>query len=425
MEMITSRTPDPARSYALLIGASEYGSESQYESVPSAAESAEELGRLLTDPDMWGLPRERVKVLSGPISTRTAAAAIDEAAGLPCLDRLFVYICAHGKVFTDAHVPDQNLHFAFADSDKDWAYTHLPFLTVRRMLTRRHKAPATLLVIDSCNAGGAFLGPGAAPIRLRSSSQHPANIATIVATSGHEQIPATLPGSRYTPFASMFIEVVKNGIPEVAAEFLTPDAVREEIGSKLRKAGLTMVPDSRTRGSLFVCRNRAYQHIPTSKTAAQLMARLLDPETIDTAVYAAALDMQPDVATQLVTAFGSRRSGTETFALATALRSYGAAELSDYADILIERIYACRPAPEIVALLHQHAEDPAELDVDAVLALLTEQPDQVAADVYAGLREMNEMKKCPDCAAISRRFDDRLLSAWPADRRIGLLSALY
>ena len=232
--MITSRMPDPARSHGLLIGASIYDSESRYESLPSAGESAAELGRLLTEPDMWSLPAGQVQVLDGRITTRQAAAEIAAAADRPSLDGLFVYICAHGKAFADEHVPDKNLHFAFADSDKDWSYTHLPFLTVRRMLMRRNNAPATLLVIDSCNAGGAFLGPGAIPVRLRSSSQHPTNVATIIATSGHEQIPATMPGSRYTPFASAFIEVVKNGIADIAAEFLTPDTVREEIGRKLR-----------------------------------------------------------------------------------------------------------------------------------------------------------------------------------------------
>ena len=156
------------------------------------------------------------------------------------------------------------------------------------------------------------------------------------------------------------------------------------------------------------------------------MSRLEDPATIDTAVYAAALEaeraVRPDVAVELVTAFGSKRTSAETFALAAALRSRRAAGLGDYADLLIGRIYACRPASEIVALLHQHAEDPAELDADTVLVLLTEQPDEVAADVCAVLRVM---KNCRECQAISRRFDERILTIWPESRRIGLLSALH
>jgi hypothetical protein len=423
--MITSRTPDPDRSCALLIGASVYDSASQYESVSSAAESAIELGRLLATPDMWGLPPGQVEVLSGRITTRQAATAIEAVAGRPGLDGLFIYICAHGRAFTDHHVPDKDLHFAFADSDRDWSYTHLPFLTVQRMLTRRNEAPATLLVIDSCNAGGAFLGPSSALIRPASRGDHTANVATIVATSGHEQVPAIWPGSRCTPFASMLIEVVKNGITDMATEFLTPDDVREEIRRKLRQAGLAMIPDSRTRGSLFVCRNHAYQHVATSDTTAHLMTWLDDPKTIATSVYAAALETQhathPDRAAELVIAFGSRRTGDETFKLAKALRSHSVAELNGYAEKLIGRVYACRPAPEIVAMLHQHAEDPAGLDIDAVLKLMAEQPDQVAADVCAEMREMS----CPDCNAVGRRIDDQMMSAWPPDRKIGLLSALH
>jgi hypothetical protein len=383
-----------------------------------------ELGRLLTAPDMWGLPPERVEVISGRITVRQAGAAIQAAASRPGLQGLFVYVCAHGKVFHDDHVPDKNLHFAFADSDKEWSYTHLPFLTVRRMLSRRHGAPATLLLIDSCNAGGAFLGPDAVPASPRPIGHHPANVATIVATSGREQVPATLPGSRCTPFASAFIEVVENGITDVAAEFLTADAVREEIGRRLRQDDLFITPDSRTRGSLFVCRNRAYQHIETSQTLPQLMTRLEEPQAIDTAVYAAAIEEQtakrPDMAVKLVTAFGGRRTGAEAFALATALRSRGTAGLGSYADVLIGRVYASRPVPEIVELLHQHVEDPAELDVDAVLTLLAEQPDQVTADVCAALRE-----KCPDCRTIGHRLEDRMVTVWPKDRLIGLLSALH
>jgi hypothetical protein len=426
--MPASRTPDPARSYALLIGASIYDQESQYESLPTAGESAVEIGRLLTTSEMWSLSAGRVKIINGRITVRQAAAAIDQAAGIPSLEGLFIYICAHGKAFPDDHVPDKNLHFAFADSDKDWSYTHLPFLTVRRMLTRRRDAPATLLVIDSCNAGGAFLGPGTAPARPRPAGHHAANVATIIATSGHEQIPATLPGSRYTPFASMFIEVVKNGITGLAAEFLTPDVVRAEIGAKLRQADLPMTPDSRTRGSLFVCRNQAYQRIVTSETAAQLLSRLDDDQPIDTARYADALEAQraarPQETQDLAMAFGTMRTGAETTALAAALRARGAVGLSDYADILIGRIYARRSVPEILALLHAHADDPAELDIDAVLTLLSnqpDQPDQVAADVFAAVRETD----CDDCKVIGRRFDDRMLVVWPKDRQIGLLSALH
>lgn len=423
--MPASRIPDPARSYALLIGVSDYETSSGYAPVPTAAESARELGRLIRSPMMWDLPKNgHVKVLTGKVTRDAAHTAIEEAANRANMDGLFVYICAHGQVFTDDWVPDRNLHFAFTDSEVAWSHKQLPFLAVRRMLTRRPNAAATLLVIDSCYAGGAFLGAAGTPLAYEAERLVEPEYCTLVAAKGKQLVPSECPGSPYTPFAGAIIDVIENGI-DAPAEFLTPKAVENEVRRKLLEAQFPE-PDMRSNGtSVFVCRNKRYQPVALFQPLDQLLRRLDQAESVRTAVYATAIEerwrSEGQAAKQIVKVFGEKRTSTESFELATALRTSGTAELSEYADLLIERVYECRRAQEILGLLHRH-EGPSP-DVESLLRKLLEQPDadHVLADVSHGLRDMG----CVKCTAIRRQVDSRMFEVWPKDRWVGLLSVLY
>lgn len=423
--MPASRIPDPARSYALLIGVSDYEASSGYAPVPTAVPSARELGQLVKSPQMWDLPKSgHVEVLAGKVSVRDAARAIQRTANQPGMDGLFIYICAHGQVFTDDWVPDHNLHFAFTDSEHAWPHTHLPFLAVRRMLTRRPNAAATLLVIDSCYSGGAFLGAAGTPVADDAEWLAEPEYCTLVAAKGRQLVPSLRPGSPYTPFAGAIIDVIENGI-DAPAEFLTPKAVENEVRRKLLEARFPE-PDMRANGtSVFVCRNKRFQSVTLAQPLDQLLRRLDQAESVHTAVYATAIEEQGrsggQAAKQIVEDFGEKRTSTESFELATALRTSGTAELSEYADLLIERVYECRSAQEILGLLHRH-EGPSP-DVESLLRKLLEQPDaaHVLADVSHGLRDMG----CVKCTAIGRQVDTRMCDVWPEDQWVGLLSVLY
>jgi hypothetical protein len=414
--MSASRTPDPARSYALIIGASDYEKNTGYVSVPTAAENAKTIGALIRSEKMWGLPSRNVRVLNGRVTVREAAAAIEETASRADVDGLFVYMCAHGRIFRDEHVPDHNLHFAFADSHRDWSYTHLPFLTVRRMLTRRLRSTATVLIIDSCYSAGAFLGSEAVPV------PSVPGVCTLIATKRLEEARAEVPGSPYTAFSGALIDIINNGISG-PAQFLTADVIFEDLLRRLKADHAE--PDMRANGpTVFLCRNQAYLRVESGLPVDKLIAALDNPhKSVDPALYATAVEdayvANPPIAVKIVNEFGSKRTGAEIVELAKALQSRGVVGLSGYAEALISCVYAGRPAAEIVQLLHWH--DREKIKADQVLTELLKQPNRVTADVSAGLRAM----ECGDCALISNQFDDRIPVVWPKDRVDGLVCELY
>lgn len=413
--MPVSRTPDPARSHALFIGASEYDKDSGYACVEGAAESAQKLAELIQEQSMWGLPPENVTVLPGRVEVRQAAKAIEDVAGHVGTDGLFVYICAHGKVFLDEDVPDHNLHFGFADSREEWSFTHLPFLAVKRMLTGQARARATMLVIDSCYATGSFLGS-----RNLLTPAVP-GVATIISTKNFEPARAVVPGSPYTAFSDALISILADGVSG-PAEFLTANEIYSELCNKLKAS--YPEPGIRANGaSVFLSRNQAYLQVKNSLSEDELMRRLARPETVDLASYATAIedahDGNPEAAVRLVHAFAEKRASSETIDLAKVLRSRDIPGGSGYADMLITRAYACRSGDEIVQLLHWH--DREEIDVTDILMTLLGRPDRVTAEVSFGLRTIG----CADCADIGKRFDEQIQVRWPRDRLVGLLGALH
>jgi hypothetical protein len=418
--MPTSRKPDPGRSCALIIGASEYD-DTGYPSVRGIKDNAEKFRTLITKDAMWGLPPRNVTLLRGRVTVREAAQAIQEAAGRRDVDGLFVYLCAHGRRWDEDHVPDRNLHFALSDSAWDWSFTHLPFQAVRRMLTYGSKAAATVLIIDSCYADGSFLSGS-----LSLAPPSVPGVCTMISTKRRVLADTSWRDTSYTAFSGALIEIIEKGIagPE---EYLTPDSIFPEL-YRLLKAEHPE-PDIRVSGtSVFLCRNADYRPVRNELADDELFALLDRPEAVKPAIYATAVEdahraySRRDDAVRLVTAFGEKRTVQETLQLAGLLRSRGAPGLNDYADRLIERVYTGRPGSEIAQLLHLlHRQDGDDIDADEVLRTLTNRPGDITADVSAGLRRM----ECTDCAAIGDRIDDRMLAIWPASRLVELLAALH
>lgn len=106
---------DPKRSQAVLVGVHHY---SGLENLPAVAANLEGLRRALTDPAVWGLPREACTVIPQPGSVGEVLDAVREKARL-AEDTLVVYYAGHGLTdpFTD------ELYLGLPDSDPDREYT--------------------------------------------------------------------------------------------------------------------------------------------------------------------------------------------------------------------------------------------------------------------------------------------------------------
>lgn len=411
------RKPDPGQSYALIIGASEYDDHG-YEGLDTVRASAGKFASLMASEAMWDLPAGHVRTLTGRVTVREAATAIEEAAARPGTDGLFLYLCTHGRRWTDDHVPDRDLHFALSDSAWNWPFTHLPFQWVRKTLKRR-TAASTLLIIDSCFSDVSMLGAAAPPPQARVSGA-----CTITATRERVLADTSWPGTDYTAFSGALIEIVGSGI-ESAGEYLTPDTIFDTLREKLVPAhpepGIT-----KDYTSVFLCPNRAYRPVANETPPDELLIRLNGDGVIDPAVYATAIeDLSPaDDAARLVSEFGSKRSAEETIRLWDLLRARSVPALGDHADGLIERFYATRDGAAVADLLHRlHRQDVDAIDADDVLRNLRkgEQAAAVTADVCAGLRDAD----CGDCNVISDQLFDRIRVIWERPQRRELLKVLH
>jgi hypothetical protein len=410
-----SRTPDPARSYALIIGASEYD-DSRYDNMPTITASAQRFGALLTSSDeMWGLPPGNVTLLDGNVKALDAAKAIREVASLTNVDGLFVYLSTHGRIWEDEHVPDRNLHFAFSDSEYDWPFTHVPFLTVRRLLAKVSNAADIVLVIDSCFAQGAFLG-GSPPV----SAPSVPGVCTLVATK--LRVPAHASGTDdgyggYPAFSGALIKVIEQGISG-PQEWLTPDAIFPELCSLLQVDHPE--PDMRGRGSsVFLCQNKAYRSVKNQLQQAELLANLDGGTSVNPAMYATAVEDAHGAragrasADRLIDAFGAKRTAQEIHQLAGLLRSRGVPGLADNADRLVARVYACRSSSEIVDLIHLlHRQDGDGVDVGQVLTVLSSEKEPRPAQVLTGVSTELSGMGCVHCGVIGHRLDSEMLPHW-------------
>lgn len=414
--MPSIRRPLTSRSYALIIGASEYA-DRKYEDLDTVRASAEKFASLMASEAMWNLPADgHVRTLTGRVTTDEAATAIQEAAARPGTDGLFIYICAHGRRWTDDHVPDRDLHFAFSDSSWDRPFDHLPFQWVRHALKRRTAAD-TLLVIDSCFSDVSGLGGAAPPPPTRVSGA-----CTLTATKDRVLADTSWPGTDYTAFSGALIDIIRDGI-EDAGEYLTPETVFDTLRDKLVPAhpepGIT-----KDATSVFLCPNSAYRPVANETPVNELLIKVSGPDAVDPPRYATAIEnTSPADAARVVEQFSSKRPADETVRLADLLRSRSAPALGDYADRLIEHFYATRDGEDITGLLHRlHGQDAGAFDAGAVLRQLKK--NQRAAEVTADTAAALGNRDCPDCQAISDQLFDALPAEWE-ERLPDLLAVLH
>lgn len=413
--------PDPARSHAVIIGASKY-EDPKYDNVPAIADSAKKLASLISSESMWELPKENVRELTGRVTVDQAAKAIEQVTALRDVDGLFVYLCTHGRRWTEEHVPDRELHFALSDSVWNRSFTHLPFRWLRWQLARKSTAANTVLVIDSCWSDGAHLGAEPPePPKIRGK-------CTMTATRERRLADTSWAESDFTAFSGALIEVIDKGV-KGKGEYLTPKMVYDAFRDKL--AASHPDPDwlSDANGDdVFLCRNKRFRRVQNHVSFGDLLNGLTGPQPVDPAVYATAIEQaykagsRPSDAEDMLVRFAEQRKPQEVLNLADWLRSRRTPAVNEQADRLIEHWYECRSGSDIADLLHQlHSLASKDIDVREVLLPLADRHPEVTADLSAGLR----LADCRVCAAIGRRVDQQMLDVWPPDRHAALLAVLH
>ncbi|MEU9187103.1 caspase family protein, partial [Streptomyces sp. NPDC048484] len=191
--------PDPSASRAVLIGA---GFFETLDGLPAVVHSAETLGSLFTEQDIWGLPPEHCRVVLNPQTPRQLSKPVAEAAQ-EATDTLVVYYAGHGLI----EPRTGELHLAVADSD--WTSVHdtaAPYEWIRRSI-EHSPADRKIVVIDCCYSARAF------------GVQSPDDGAFLevqgtylLAASAENAVAIAPPGDQYTAFTGELIRLISNGV---------------------------------------------------------------------------------------------------------------------------------------------------------------------------------------------------------------------
>ncbi|MFE5583690.1 caspase family protein [Kitasatospora sp. NPDC056531] len=240
---------DPGRSAAVLVGVHDYV---HLDGLPAVERNLEGLRRVLTDPDVWGLPAEACAVIAQPASVREVLDAVREKAR-QATDTLLVYYAGHGVVdnYSD------ELYLALPDTDREREYTALRFESLRReVLDPQARAQRTVVVLDCCYSGRALVGSMGAGKSL--ADRTAVNGTVVLTASAATREALALPGEPYTAFTGELVDLLERGIPG-GPELLDMDTLYRQLYARLAEKSRPL-PQQRNRntgGRIAIARNRA------------------------------------------------------------------------------------------------------------------------------------------------------------------------
>ncbi|MGH3771051.1 MAG: caspase family protein [Pseudonocardiaceae bacterium] len=203
--MIPPRLPDPARSRALLIGASHFAAGTDLPAIPAVRANLTDLRRVLTSPDTGVLRPERCRMLADPTSVDEVGAALSAAVSA-ATDLLLVYYAGHGLVDDRGR-----LHLALAHTQPHRArWTALPLELLREEIATS-VAATRVLVLDCCFSGRAIETMADAQTVI-SGQLDVAGTYTLTSTTANAPSHAPV-GDRHTAFTGALLHALDNADP--------------------------------------------------------------------------------------------------------------------------------------------------------------------------------------------------------------------
>ncbi len=147
---------NPERTYAILIGISEYDDKMSFSIIPPVAGNVSEMYRVLNDKRLVGLPISNIYTLYNETSIGIIK-KLSEVSRLPNIETLIIYFSGHGQnngknqlslIARDTHNIDERLHNAIAYED------------IERLI-KTSPAPQKIVILDACHSGLAAQGTNA------------------------------------------------------------------------------------------------------------------------------------------------------------------------------------------------------------------------------------------------------------------------
>ncbi|MGW2014300.1 caspase, EACC1-associated type [Streptomyces sp. NPDC001927] len=248
---------DPHRSFAVLVGSTRYD-HGDLEDLPAVAANLRDLGRLLEDPNIWGLPPERCVRLVDPASPQVFLDAIHEAAQ-QATDTLLFYFAGHGLTPLD----EDGLLLALPSTDPDRAYSAVDYARVRREVLGTGPRVNRVVILDCCYSGKAFEGAMGGPASGSVTMAEQARIAgTYLLTACAANTTAlAAPGETHTAFTGELIRLLDRGLPG-GGPLIGATDVYDHLVGELRAQGRPTPQQrlSNTGRLLSFARNRHGRH---------------------------------------------------------------------------------------------------------------------------------------------------------------------
>ncbi|MFZ3474730.1 caspase, EACC1-associated type [Streptomyces sp. 4.24] len=386
---------DPQASYAVLIGTSVYTG-TGLKDIPPVANNLEELGRLLEDPGIWGLPPGHCVRLPEPSSAAQVLDAVREAAE-QAADTLLVYYAGHGLSDPDS----DELLLTLPSSDPERSYSSLRFEELRREIRHASGKLNKVVILDCCYSGLAMAGAmgGSATESVALAEQTRIAGSYLLTASAATREALWLDDEPYTAFTGELIHLLEHGLPG-GGQVIEVGQVYDHVLAELRAKGRP-IPQQRVSNTsrIAFARNRygigpapgpAPRPAPAHPVPDDLRPVLrAQPRAI--AEYAARLrDTDPAAADRLLTLAAVLRPAQEVAALVWELRA-GARD-EEAQGVLAAAAAEREPYDLAACVVALHAADHGD-DPERLALLAAERAAEDVAGTVKALRTAGQARE--------------------------------
>ncbi|MEU7583496.1 caspase family protein [Streptomyces sp. NPDC041068] len=230
------RLPDPQRSYAVLIGTGTYRCD-RLPDLPAIGNNLQDLGDVLTDPALGGLPAERCLVVADPSDPRTLFRTLRRYAAA-AEDTFLVYFTGHGLTG-----PRNELYLSLAETAPDELKVSALAFDLLRDVLADCPAANRVVILDCCFSGRAIQDMAGEEDTVLGQIGIE---GTYVLTSAPVNAVALAPvGAAHTAFTGELLRLLRTGIPS-GPEFLTYGEIYRHL---LHTATTRGLPVPRQRGT--------------------------------------------------------------------------------------------------------------------------------------------------------------------------------
>lgn len=241
---------NPENTLAILIGIDQY---EDFSRVDPAPHNVTELANILADEQIFGLPRNRVKVIIGGKSAEIKETLFDifEKLQGQGLETLIFYFVGHGY-----RRPNGDYYLAAEDSKKRLlrldGSTGIAYTTIKQII-QQSGIPQRLVFLDSCYSGSTTLSDSSVIKDMKMKGTY------TISSSDSREVSYFDPEHKHTLFTGELIHILKTGLADVG-ERIRLDELYTALKLSVKGRNAKMSPQQLgsqeiTGGNYLFCKN--------------------------------------------------------------------------------------------------------------------------------------------------------------------------